>query len=103
MHRIGIALLLCGILFSGELRADEVTLKNGDRLTGTIIKSDAKVLLIKSDFAGAVSIQWDAITSILSTQPIYLGLKDGQTIAGTVTTTDGTFVVATKDTGTYLC
>ena len=99
MYRVGIVLLLVGTICAGALHADEVTLKNGDRLTGTIVKSDAKVLVIKSDFAGDVSIQWDAITSIQSVQPLYFALKDGQTIAGTVATSDGKFIVATKDSG----
>jgi len=79
--------------------ADQVTLKNGDRLTGTIVKSDAKTLLLKSDFAGDVNLQWDAVTSIVSSQTLHIALKDGQTIVGTVTTDDGKLEVATKDTG----
>ena len=58
MKKMGMVLFLFGILFAGVAHADEVTLKNGDRLTGTIVRSDAKVLMIKSDFAGDVSIQW---------------------------------------------
>jgi putative salt-induced outer membrane protein YdiY len=100
MNKVGMALILFGTFFVGTAHADEVMLKNGDRLTGTIVKSDAKVLVIKSEFAGDVSIQWDAITSIQSMQTLYLGLKDGQTIAGTVGTSDGKFVVATKSAGT---
>lgn len=100
MKKMGLILLLFGTFFAGVAHADEVTLKNGDRLTGTIVKSDAKMLVLKSDFAGDVSIQWDAITSIQSTQSLYLGLKDGQTIAGTVGTSDGEFVVTTKSAGT---
>lgn len=96
---MAIAAMFAGLLIAGALRADTVTLKNGDRLTGTIEKSDAKALVLKSEFAGEVTIQWDAITSIQSTQPLYLGLKDGQTIAGTVDTANGQFVVATKETG----
>jgi putative salt-induced outer membrane protein YdiY len=80
-------------------RADQVTLKNGDRLTGTIVKSDAKTLLIKTDLAGDVNVQWDAVTSIVSSQPLHLGLKDGQTVVGTVATADGKFEVETKTTG----
>src|SRR5262249_22120461 len=81
--------------------ADQVTLKNGDRLTGTIVKTDDKqeTLLIKTDLAGDVSVKWEAITGIVSTQPLHLTLKDEQTIVGTVTTTDGAFDVATKTTG----
>lgn len=63
MWKAWIVLLLFGTAFVGAARADEVTLKNGDRLTGTIIKSDAKTLDIKTEFAGVVTIQWSAITS----------------------------------------
>jgi hypothetical protein len=45
-------------LFSLPILADQVTLKNGDRLSGVIVKSDddAKTLLIKTELAGDVSI-----------------------------------------------
>ena len=81
--------------------ADQVTLKNGDRLTGTITKSDDKMetLLIKTEFAGNVTVKWEAITSIVAEQPLHITLKDGQTIVGTVTTTDGALDVATKTSG----
>jgi putative salt-induced outer membrane protein len=88
-------LCLCAV----TAEADQLTLKNGDRLTGTIVKSDAKILLLKTDFAGDINLQWDAVTSIVSSQSLHLALKDGQTIVGTVTTTDGKFEVATKETG----
>ena len=94
------------VLISGFLclcatvaEADQLTLKNGDRLTGTIVKSDAKTLLFKTDFAGDINLQWDAVTSIVSSQSLHLALKDGQTIVGTVSTSDGKFEVATKETG----
>jgi len=85
--------------FAVSGKADQVTLKNGDRLTGTIVKSDAKALVIKTEFAGDVNVQWDAVTGIASSQPLHLALKDGQTIVGTVTTADGKFDVSTKETG----
>jgi putative salt-induced outer membrane protein YdiY len=95
--RVGIGLVLC--LLAVSARADQVTLKNGDRLTGTIVKSDAKTMLIKTDLAGDVNVDWDAVTSIVSSQPLHLGLKDGQTVVGTVTTTDGKLEVKTASTG----
>jgi len=91
----GVFLCVC----ASAALADQVTLKNGDRLTGTIVKSDAKTLLLKTDFAGDVNLQWDAVTSIVSTQPLHLALKDGQTIVGIVTTSESKFEVATQDTG----
>ena len=92
---VGVLLSLCAT----AALADQVTLKNGDRLSGTIVKSDEKTLLLKSEFAGDVTLQWDAVTSIVSAEALHLALKDGQTIVGVVTTSDGKFEVATKDAG----
>jgi len=75
-------------------RADQVVLKNGDHLTGKIVAGDGKTLLLKSEFAGDVTIQWDAITDIESTDNINITLKDGTRLSGKVTTQDGKFVVA---------
>lgn len=98
MRRISVVSVFLFLCATGVL-ADQVTLKNGDRLTGTIIKSDAKTLLIKTDLAGDVNVQWDAVTSIVSSQTLHLALKDGQTIVGTVTTSDDKFEIATRDAG----
>ena len=38
-------LMLTMILLCPALFADQVSLKNGDRLTGTMVKSDAKTLV----------------------------------------------------------
>lgn len=89
-------LLLC---LSTTIVADQVTMKNGDRLSGSIVKFDGKNLILKSEFAGDVTIPWDAVTAIVSTEPLNVGLKDGQMLVGVVTTSDGKFTVATKDTG----
>jgi len=85
--------------FAVSVMADQVTLKNGDRLTGSIVKSDAKTLFIKTEFAGGVNVQWDAVSGMVSSQPLHLGLKDGQTIVGTVTAANNKLDVATKETG----
>jgi putative salt-induced outer membrane protein len=98
---------LCALLWislASAASADQVTLKNGDRFTGTIVSGDGKTLLLKTEFAGDVTIQWDAITDIESSQNLNLTLKDGKRLAGKITTADGKFVVtgaagpASKDT-----
>src|ERR1700682_3983446 len=76
---------LCAILVLAAAlaaRADQVTLKNGDRLTGSIVNSDGKTLLIKTEFAGDVTVQWDAITGIESSGKLNLTLKDGKRLSG---------------------
>ena len=57
--------------------ADQVTLKNGDRLSGSIQKNDGKHLTFKSELAGVVTIPWDAVTAVLAPQ-LHIGLKDGK-------------------------
>jgi putative salt-induced outer membrane protein YdiY len=81
------------LLIACSARADQVVLKNGDRLTGKIVSGDGKTLLLKSEFAGDVTIQWDAITDIESSDNIHITLKDGTRLSGKVTTQDGKFVV----------
>src|SRR5882757_4699936 len=97
MRRMSILTILWLSLLSSPVFADQLTLKNGDRLSGTIVKSDddAKTLLIKTDLAGDVSIKWEVVTAIVSSQPLHITLSDGRVIVGRVTTTDGTLEIAT--------
>jgi putative salt-induced outer membrane protein YdiY len=97
--RRGLLSFLLLMLVTSTAHADQVTLKNGDRFSGSIVNGDGKTLLIKTEFAGDVTIQWDAITAIESSQDVYLTLKDGTKLAGKITTVDGKFVVATPAAG----
>ena len=87
---LGIVTILASSLF-----ADQLLLKNGDRLTGKITKSDQKSLTLKTDYADNITIQWTAIQAIDSSQSLHVATQ-GKTVAGTVTTSDGNFVVATQ-------
>ena len=80
--------------------ADQITLKNGDRLTGTITTADSTSLNLKTDYAGELTIKWDSIQSISSDQPLYITPKTGSIVVGPVTTSDGKLQVATKTGGT---
>lgn len=86
-------------LGSPALLADQVTLKNGDRMTGTILKSDTKTLVLKTEAAGEVSFQWSAIDAIASTQTLHVGLSGGQMVVGPVATRDGQILVTTQSAG----
>jgi putative salt-induced outer membrane protein YdiY len=85
---------------SSLLFADQVTLKNGDHITGTIVKSDGKTLILHTDFAGDVTIKFDAITQITSEKELHVTTSDKKTVVGPVTTTNGKIVVVTKSGGT---
>jgi putative salt-induced outer membrane protein YdiY len=65
-----------------SLLADQITLKNGDHLSGTVQKLDGKNLIIKSDLAGVITVPFDAVTEITTTAPLTIGLKDGKSVVG---------------------
>jgi putative salt-induced outer membrane protein YdiY len=94
MRRSFLCVLVLVLMFASVAVADHVTLKNGDRLSGDIVSGDGKTLLLKTEFAGDITIQWDAIVGIESAQNLNLTLKDGTKLSGKITTTDGKFVVA---------
>ncbi len=92
--------LIAFLGLSAATFADQVTLKNGDRLTGTVVKSDGKTLILHTEAAGDVTIQFDAITQITTAEELHVSLKDGKTAVGPVTTADGKIEIATKSGGT---
>jgi small nuclear ribonucleoprotein (snRNP)-like protein len=77
--------------------ADQVVLKNGDRVTGAIVKKDGKNLTIKTDHFGVVTTSWDQVESVKADTPVTVVLQDGKTVQGTLATADGKVEVATKD------
>ncbi len=91
-----IASAIC--LFADGVHADQVVLKNGDRVTGSIIKKDGKSLTIKTDHFGVVTTLWDQVDSIKADTPVNIVLQDGKTVQGTVATTDGKLQVTERDT-----
>ena len=97
MHKKFVVGLL--LLLAIPALADQVVLKNGDRLTGSITKSDGKELVIKTDYAGDVTVKFDAIQSITSAGDFNVSLG-GKTVVGPVTTNGDNVVVATKAGGT---
>jgi putative salt-induced outer membrane protein YdiY len=77
-----------------------VSLKNGDRLSGTVVKSDGKTLVLHTDYADDITLKWDAVQGIQSSGELHLELEDGRSVSGTVSTSDSNLQIATKLGGT---
>ena len=99
MRKMAMWVVMLGSMLCSEVLADQISLKNGDRLSGDIIKYDGEKLILKSEFAGEVKIQWDAVERITSSRPFYVTSKDGRVLVGTVTTAEGVVEVQTSDAG----
>jgi putative salt-induced outer membrane protein len=100
LRKIEVVALILFLGLATAVFADQITLKNGDRLTGTVVKSDGKVLVLHTEFAGDVSLQFAAITQITSEKELHVSTSDKRTVVGPVTSSDGKLEVATKTGGT---
>lgn len=98
MRRRFVAGLFLFLLWTIPALADQIVLKNGDRLTGSITKADGKTLVIKTDYAGDVTVKFDAIQSMTSAGDLNVSLG-GKTVVGPVTTSGDDVIVATRTAG----
>jgi putative salt-induced outer membrane protein YdiY len=76
--------------------AEQVTLKNGDHLTGSIVSMDGKKLVLKTTYAGEVPIDWAEVTQFSSDkQPLVVTKADKQLVSGVVTSEDSNVLITT--------
>ena len=76
-----VLLLACsGVAFAA--RTDVIILKNGDRLTGEVLRMRQGKLQIKTDDAGTLSIEWDKTASITTAARYDVTLQDGTRLLG---------------------
>jgi putative salt-induced outer membrane protein YdiY len=74
--------LLIGLTAFG----DTLTLKNGDRITGKVVKKDGDSLVFKGDLTGEVTVSWAAVSGLTTDEPVTVVLPEGKTILGQVAT-----------------
>ena len=90
-----LAIIFC-ILWvrAGAGLADEVTLENGDKLTGTIVKVEGGKLALKTDYTGPMEIPLEKIKSIVTDKPSEVHLITGEILKGKLkTTSDGKLAI----------
>jgi putative salt-induced outer membrane protein YdiY len=77
-------------LIAGNALADEIRLKNGDRLTGRIIRMETGKLILKTMYAGEISIVWQEVANVMTDGSVNVVLKDETDLEGTpLATEDG--------------
>jgi hypothetical protein len=81
-------------------RADEVVLRNGDRVSGEIVHLKDGKLLIKTAYAGEMRIDWSQVATLSTDDSVHVLLDEtnrvqaflGQSETGNVTLTGGTWL-----------
>lgn len=101
MKKRVISILVFVLIFGNTLNvfADQIVLKNGDRITGKILKKDGDKIVIETESAGTITILWAAVEKVSADEPLNLELTDGQLIKGTVETVEDKVEVETVDAG----
>lgn len=69
-------------LWAGAAQADQIRLRNGDVLTGEIIKKEANTVFFRTGYAGELKVLWAEVESITSDKPVHIVLKDGSSWHG---------------------
>lgn len=99
MLKLCFAVVVGLMVFTAQAAADTIKLKNGDRLTGAIVQSDEKALVLKTDYAGEITVSWEAIQEIESKEPLHVFSKNGKKMVGTLASSDNKIAVTTQDVG----
>jgi putative salt-induced outer membrane protein YdiY len=61
--------------------ADEVILRNGDQLTGDVLRQEGSELLLMTDYAGEISIDWAQVREVRLDEPAPALLENDEVIA----------------------
>jgi Protein of unknown function, DUF481 len=82
----------------GQGRTDVVTLANGDRITGEVVRLERGRLEFKTDDAGTLYLEWDKLISVVAARFVEVLTSDGLRFLGTLErAADRTIVVATTE------
>jgi putative salt-induced outer membrane protein YdiY len=87
-------------MLPGLSLADEVIMKDGSRLVGTVVKKEGDVLEFKTSFAGTVKVNWNEVVELKTDEPTTIMLDNEEVIiAQVIRNEDGmsTVVRATEE------
>lgn len=56
--------------------ADEVRLKNGDLITGHVVRMEDEKLILETSYAGKITIKWTEVSNLRTEEPIKVVLSD---------------------------
>ena len=75
-------MLTVGFLMAGNSLADEIRLKNGDKLSGQVVRMEEEKLVLKTTYAGEITIAWEEVASVMADGPVKVVLKDETALEG---------------------
>jgi putative salt-induced outer membrane protein YdiY len=74
--------LLFTVIVPVSAAADEVLMKNGDLLTGTVVRARGGMLTLKTEYAKSIQVNMSGIRTVSTDGPVEVHLSDGQVLKG---------------------
>jgi len=78
--------ILSVFLFAGPAGADELVMKNGDHLKGSVVSMSLGKLVFKTSYAGDITIKWEEVATLTTEKPVEAYLRDEETLIGKIRT-----------------
>lgn len=86
------------VLLANTALADEVIMKNGDRLHGTVVSMAQGKLVFKTSYAGEISIDWGEVVRLSTEGPLEVSLGGEKVLKGkAVSAEEGTLLVQPEE------
>ena len=82
------------------LEADVVSLNNGDRFTGQVKSLGGGKLVVATDYAGEISVDWSVVETFSVTEDLQVGLESGDVVTGKIELTGADQLQVTTGTET---
>ena len=77
-------LLAALVMFPLAARADEVVMKNGDKLTGKVVDLVGGKLRIETAHSGVIVLDWGQVATLKTDGPVKVKLVTGETVEGKI-------------------
>jgi len=87
------------VLLMNPARADEVIMKDGSRLLGTVVSMASGKLVFETPFAGKITIDWDQVARLTTEGLVEVSLGDDQTLKGRAVAADEDTLVLQPESG----
>lgn len=79
-------IVVAGWLLASAAQADTVTLLNGDRLSGTLVRMGTDTVWLKTTYAGTLKLPWTQVSQLDTEAPVRVRLTDGTELDGQLQT-----------------
>lgn len=85
MPRLALAIALFTLTVSTVHAADQIELRNGDHLSGTVVKYTGETLVFTTPYAKEIAIAWAEVQTLTTETPYWVKLSSGEYVSARFT------------------